>query len=226
LSLEWKLFSVAGRHGVAEESERAGSGNRGIELTQTPGGGVARIRENGITGPGTSLVHLLEPVEREIDLAANFDPPAGSALVQTERDITHRAKVQCDVLADRSISARGTHDENLILIGERHRDAVDLQLRGVSRPRDIVARHADQPLFPRPQLLVIEGVAEREHRPNVLMLGELALGLGADSEGRRVGGEALRKIPFDLLELAKQLVVFGVRDSRTVQDVVLVRSAG
>lgn len=58
------------------------------------------------------------------------------------------------------------------------------------------------------------------------MLGELALGLGADSERRRVGGEALRKIPFDLLELAKQLVVFGVRDSRTVQDVVLVRSAG
>ena len=58
------------------------------------------------------------------------------------------------------------------------------------------------------------------------MLGELALRLGADSEGRRVGGEALREIPFDLLELAKQLVVFGVRNSRTVQDVVLVRSAG
>jgi hypothetical protein len=30
---------------------------------------------------------------------------------------------------------------------------------------------------------------------------------------------------FDLLELAKELVVFGVREGRTVQDVVLVRSA-
>ena len=58
------------------------------------------------------------------------------------------------------------------------------------------------------------------------MLGELALRLGADSERRRVGGEALRKLAFDLLELAKQLVVFSVRDSRTVQDIVLVRSAG
>jgi len=58
------------------------------------------------------------------------------------------------------------------------------------------------------------------------MLGELALRLGADSERRRVRGDTLRKIPFDLLELAKQLVVFGVRHGRTVQDVVLVRSAG
>ncbi len=60
----------------------------------------------------------------------------------------------------------------------------------------------------------------------MLVLGELALGLCANSEGWRVGGKELRKIPFDLLELAKQLVVFGVRDCRTVKDVVLVRSAG
>ncbi len=59
----------------------------------------------------------------------------------------------------------------------------------------------------------------------MLVLGELALRLGADSERGRVRGEALRKMSFDLLELAKELVVFGVREGRTVQDVVLVRSA-
>ena len=57
------------------------------------------------------------------------------------------------------------------------------------------------------------------------MLGELALGLGADSERRRVGRKVFREIAFDLLELSKQLVVFGVRDCRTVKDVVLVRRA-
>jgi len=56
----------------------------------------------------------------------------------------------------------------------------------------------------------------------VLVLGELALGLGTDSQSGRVRGEAFREIPFDLLELAKQLVVFGVRDRRTVKNVVLV----
>jgi hypothetical protein len=60
----------------------------------------------------------------------------------------------------------------------------------------------------------------------MLVLGELALWLGADSERRRIGGEAFGEISFDLLELAKQLVVFGVRDGRTVKNVVLVRSVG
>jgi hypothetical protein len=60
----------------------------------------------------------------------------------------------------------------------------------------------------------------------VLVLGELALGLGTDSQRGRVGSDALREIRLDVLELAEQLVVFGVRNCRTVENVVFVRSAG
>jgi hypothetical protein len=56
----------------------------------------------------------------------------------------------------------------------------------------------------------------------VLVLGELGLDFGTDSPRWRIGGDGLREIPLDLLELAKQLVVFGVRDRRTVKNVVLV----
>jgi hypothetical protein len=59
----------------------------------------------------------------------------------------------------------------------------------------------------------------------VLVLVELSLGLGADSLRGRVWGEAFREILFDFLELAEQLVVFRVRDGRTVENVILVRSA-
>jgi hypothetical protein len=59
----------------------------------------------------------------------------------------------------------------------------------------------------------------------VLVLGELALGLGAYSKGRRIGTQAVRKIPLELLELAKEAVVLGVRNRRTVEDVVLVGGA-
>jgi hypothetical protein len=59
----------------------------------------------------------------------------------------------------------------------------------------------------------------------VLVLGELALDLGTDSKRRRIGGAGLREISFDFLELAKQLVVFSIRDRRTVKNVVLVRGA-
>jgi hypothetical protein len=58
------------------------------------------------------------------------------------------------------------------------------------------------------------------------MLGELALGLGTDSQRWRIGSDALREMPLDFLELAKQLVVFCVRDRWTVENVVLVRGAG
>jgi len=56
----------------------------------------------------------------------------------------------------------------------------------------------------------------------VLVFVELALGLGADSQRGGVGGDAFRESPLDLLELAEQLVVFSVRDGRTVENVVLV----
>ena len=59
----------------------------------------------------------------------------------------------------------------------------------------------------------------------MLVLGELALGLGTDAQSRRIRREAFRKILLKLLELAKELVVFRVRDRRTVQNVVLVGCA-
>jgi hypothetical protein len=56
----------------------------------------------------------------------------------------------------------------------------------------------------------------------VLVPGELALDFGADAESRRIGGQALREISLQLLELAKKAVVVGVRKRRTVENVVLV----
>jgi hypothetical protein len=60
----------------------------------------------------------------------------------------------------------------------------------------------------------------------VLVLGELALRLSADSKSGRIGSEKVRKILLELLELPKEAVVLGVRDGRTVENVVLVRCAG
>ena len=60
----------------------------------------------------------------------------------------------------------------------------------------------------------------------MLVFGELALDLGANSQRGRVGGEALRKILLELLQLAKEPVVFRVRHRRTIQDVVLAGRAG
>jgi len=55
--------------------------------------------------------------------------------------------------------------------------------------------------------------------------GELALDLGADAEGGRILSEALGEIPLQILELPEKPVVLGVRQSRAVENVVLVRGA-
>jgi hypothetical protein len=60
----------------------------------------------------------------------------------------------------------------------------------------------------------------------VLVLGELALNLGANAQRWGIRTETFRKLPLQLLKLSKQLVVLGVRNRRTVENVVLVGRAG
>ena len=58
------------------------------------------------------------------------------------------------------------------------------------------------------------------------MFGKLALRLCSDAQRWRVGCEALRKTPLQLLQFAKELIVLRVRHRRTVEDVILLRCAG
>ena len=59
----------------------------------------------------------------------------------------------------------------------------------------------------------------------MLVFRQLTLDFGADAETRRVGRQALRKTSLEILELAKQAIVFRIRQRRTVENVVLVGCA-
>ncbi len=226
LRLEWKLNAVGRGDRIAKESEGSRRGDGGIELPEASGGGVAWSGEDGIAGAGPGFVHLLEAIEREVDLAANLDASLRRALVQAQRNVAHRPEIHRHVLADGAITTCGALDEKLVFVRERDSDAIDLELSGVPRFRDVVAGDPHQSLFPGAQLLVVEGVVEREHLPKMLVLGELALRLGTDTQSRRIRSEAFRKSPLQLLQLSKELVVLCVRHRRTVENVVLVGCAG
>src|SRR2546422_6332540 len=62
----------------------------GIQLTQGPSSGIARIREPGLTGLLAFVVELTKGLEAEKDLTANFDR---YILVQPQRDGTDRLHV-------------------------------------------------------------------------------------------------------------------------------------
>jgi hypothetical protein len=59
----------------------------------------------------------------------------------------------------------------------------------------------------------------------VLVLGQLALYVGTDTERRGIRAPALRKGPLQLLQLSKELVVLGVRECRIIENVVFVGRA-
>ena len=77
-------------------------------------------------------------------------------------------------------------------------------------------------MLPGIQLVVVERVREREHGNSMAMLGEFRGGFGADALRGRVRSAKARVLLFELLQLAKQLVVLGIGHLGTAQHVVRV----
>jgi hypothetical protein len=59
----------------------------------------------------------------------------------------------------------------------------------------------------------------------VLVLCELALGLGTDAPRRRIRTAAFGEAPLQVLQLSKELVVLDIRQRRTIEDVVFMGRA-
>ena len=215
---------VCRSRGVPEEAQWPLRRHRRIELPQASGRGVARVGKYRLAVAHAFFVHLLEPVERQIDLTPHFDPAFGSAARETKRDVTHGAKVFGHDLTDETIASRRSGYEHAVLVRQAHGRAVDLELHRVSRLGDVAAGEADEPLLPRFQLTVIEGVAEGKHRLDVGVFRELTLRSRADPHRRRVRCSQPGMLGLDLLQLAEELVVLAVRQRRPVEDIVLVRS--
>ena len=77
-----------------------------------------------------------------------------------------------------------------------------------------------EPRLPGPQLLLVAGVAEREHLLDVLDLLEALQRRRPDPLGGRVGRAQLRVLGLDRPQLVEQRVVGVVADLGFVEDVV------
>jgi len=210
--LRIRRWQAVGQHRrVAEEAQRTLRRDRGIELPQRAGGGVARIGEHGFPLAHARLVHRLEPVERQVDLAADLEARRCVA-AQSQRHVAHRADVGRDVLARRAVAARRARHQQAVHVRERHRRAVDLELDRVAAVDDIVARHAHQARFPFDQLVGRKRVAERQHRYQVRVTREAALHGCANAKRRRVGRLQARPGGLESLQLAESRIVLRVTE--------------
>ena len=216
-----EVEAADGADPVAPDRERPFGGERRVELADRAGGGVARVGEGRLAGLGAALVQRFEGGDRQVDLAAHFDQRR--RVLDPQRDRADRPQVLGHVLADPAVAAGGAADQDAVLVGEGDRQAVDLRLGRVAElgggdvePLQVVA----DARLPGAQLLLVAGVAEREHLLGVLDLLEAVERRRADPLGRRVGRAQLGVLGLDRAQLVEQRVVVVVADLGFVEDVV------
>ena len=146
---------------VHEQGQRAGGGDLGVLLSERARRGVARVRERPLLGGEQLLVQPLERLHRQVDLAADLEVGGRILHLEPLGDAAHRPDVGGDVLADPAVPSGRALREHAVLVGQRHRDPVDLELAGIAGARPDTAL---DPGHPRLDLLTAERVVEREHR--------------------------------------------------------------
>src|SRR6266478_3628413 len=205
---------------VADEVERARGGDRGVELLQRPRGGVARVREHGLPGLLALAVQLLEGLERQVDLAADFEELGGLPRLapQAERHAPDGPDVGRDVLADGPVAARRADGEDALLVDQLDRDPVDLRLGHVLDA--LAPQELPHPLVEGRHLLGRGDVLQGEHGLAVADGGELGRRRGAHALGGRVGRAQLGMRLLERLQAAEERVVLRVGDLRVVEHVV------
>ncbi len=201
----WQLEPAHLPDPVDPGRERPFGSERGVELADRAGSGVAGVGEGRFARLGPALVQRFKGSDRQVDLAAHFDQLR--RVLYPQRHRADRAQVLRHVLADPPVAAGGAADQHPFLVGEGDREAVDLRLGRVAELRGGYI-HALQvvgdPVLPAPQLLLVAGVAEREHLLEVLDRLEAVERRRSDPLRRRVRRAQLRVLLLQGPQLVQQ----------------------
>ncbi len=148
---------------VADHAEATPSGDRGVLLPQRPGRGIARIGERRLALLDQRGVQRLEVAEPEEHLTAHLQQcrdgefrGAGEGL----GNIVDGTGIEGDVLPRPAVPPRGRALENTVAVHQVQGDPVDLHLAQVGQ---VGPRFGLDPADPRPQLVDVEHVVQRQH---------------------------------------------------------------
>ena len=175
-------IEVASRHQaldppelVAEESEGTGGRHGRILLAQRARSCVAGVRELLGTRSSLALVHLVEGLEREVDLAPHLEDlrqrsRSGAEALGNALDRRH---VRRHVLAGDPVTAGGGLDEAAIEVGDRHRHTIDLRLHREAKLLDTVEiERSSEALGPGADALFLLHWVQARQQPPALAYAE------------------------------------------------------
>jgi hypothetical protein len=215
----WRLLDQL----VEPRGELPSGGDLRVLLAQAARAAVAWVR---VQRESELLALRVDPGELGLGhehLAPGLDR---GRLREPRRDCLDRAQVGRDVLAGRAVATCGAEREPPLLVAQRDRQAVDLELRDVGQAVGGLGGGCEAQPPPDAgvegaQLVVAERVREAQHRALVADLREAPPSRrAAHLLGRRVRCDQRRERGLQGHEPAEQLVVLGVRELRRVLLVV------
>ena len=171
---------------VHHQPQRPGGGDPRVLLPERAGGGVARVGERRLALLDHAGVDVGEGRDREVDLAAHLEQLRDVVPGQLLRDALHRADVGGDVLPRGAVAAGGGAHQPALLVDDRDRDAVDLELAQEAGARAALPLDAGRP---GGQLVAGEGVVQALHPLEVLDRRERGGEAAVDLLARRLGGD-------------------------------------
>jgi hypothetical protein len=194
--------------------------NRRVQLSHRSCRGISRVRKQRFPPYFPFPVQFLELVRIDIDLAADVYHIRDVHAFDLERYGLDGLDVRRDILAFVPVAAgRRSHKESL-LVGQLHRKAVEFRLDGVFH-FTVRLEEAFYPLVEFPDLLVREGIAERQHGLGMFYFFEFIEGRSPHASGGRIGKDILVRF-LEFLQPPEQLVEFSVGDNGSIKDVVTV----
>ena len=202
---------------IAEERQVAAGRDARVLLTKAACRRVARVDERPLPRFHGALVELLEARPCHVHLATHLDHgrrPFGEFV----GNVTDRRHVGGHVLSHPTVAAgRGLH-EATALVAQTDGQTVELQL--AHERRDITIEAPDHPIGPGTEFVRVHGVVQAHHRYPVGDRSERGADRPADQPGRRIVGNQIGVIRFDLVQLTDESVVVGVTDLGVVERVI------
>ena len=204
--------------GIGEKAQRAGGGDRGVQLAQRSGSGIARIGKGLVAGFCLPDVQGGEIGMAHINLAAHLQHLRG--VDDLPGDVGNGQGVGCNILARLAIAAGGGLHQPAAFIAQRQGKPVDLGFSGEGN-RPLNAQEFADAVLEIQHVLIGKCVFQAKHPDPVRHLAKARTQGPADLIGRAVSVFQCRKPRFDRGVAAFQRVIIGIRNAGRVKRVVV-----
>ncbi|MNV07860.1 hypothetical protein D3C71_983120 [compost metagenome] len=214
-----QFSALKNTHAIAEERQWALRRYPWIKLTQRSCRSITRVSKQLSTGATRFIVNLFKARLREEHFTAHFEACGNVLAAQLKWYCADGPHVGGDVFTGCAIAARGGAHQHAIFIQDTHRQTVELQLTAPCQ-RFSAFQSVLHALVEGKETLFVKDVIQRQHRHFMTHLAERGQRSRTHALRRRIRGDEIGVLCFQLAQFAHQAVILRIRDFRCIHHVI------